>query len=149
MSTKVKNKNCFQLTGQAGRGFFAFVCLCFLLLGTTALHAASTDMPCGPAENPRNDGYSSVLTHNRECEAPILRSRLGQQLRLNARSARSGSQNYIQRNEFGSSPLYENAQLSVSSSGIFLFTCANKTSSYEFYSRYTLPVRAGPQAEND
>ncbi|MBR1953193.1 MAG: hypothetical protein IKA32_11470 [Lentisphaeria bacterium] len=101
-----------------------------------------------PAERtfPRNGNtYSGLLTVNRDCEAPALRCRLGQQLQLNFRSARQGQPWNLQRTGHTEGKLLPDF-CRQTIAGNSLKNCQiRENSTYPVYSTFSFPVRAGPQ----
>jgi hypothetical protein len=89
--------------------------------------------------------FVSALMQSRECEVPALRSRLGQQLQLNIRSMRSSYQVRIQRLVSSSGFLPPELCMELVSFPGKAERLICKASSYEVYSIFTSPVRAGPQ----
>lgn len=132
-----------------GNSIFSLAVFLLLFFGTFVLQAEPVNVPQSFPDDPQRGSYSSILSRNRECEAPVFRSRLGQQLQLNARTPRSLSQYNIQRSDSGGSVVFEAVDLSIRTRDTHSKYNAGKASSYEFYSRYTLPVRAGPVFFND
>ena len=129
------------LKDYAAGGLFAFLpVLAFLLLGELQTGNVSDSN----VRMPGDAAYILSLVQSHECEAPVLRSRLGQQLQLNARTLRSNYQQRIQRStdssgflppEMCSLPFLNRQNESHR-------VCPS--SSYEVYSIFTSPVRAGP-----
>ena len=92
------------------------------------------------------DGYTESLTRSKDCEAPAFRSRLGTQLRQNVRSSRSNYQFKLHEEENLSGRLPAKLHMIQGAVSEDFFLIEQKSSSYQVYSQYTLPVRAGPPA---
>ena len=112
----------------------------FLLLGQLQTGPAFFD----GGKNSGDPAYVSVLVQSHECEVPALRSRLGQQLQLNARTLRSGCQQRLQRMTDSSGFLPPEVCLPLFRIQPDKIQFVYNGSSYEVYSIFTSPVRAGP-----
>ena len=119
---------------------FLLPLLAFLLLGQ--LQTGTAIVNSGKISG--DPAYIPVLEQNRECEAPVLRSRLGQLLQLNARTLRSNSQQRFQRTEESSGFLPPEVCLPLLRILPDKMQFVYKSSSFEIYSTFTSPVRAGP-----
>ena len=78
-------------------GALRIVFFAALLFSGISLFAHPTEHPAEHSFPRSGNAYSGLLTVNRDCEAPALRYRLGQQLQLNFRSARPGQSWNLQR----------------------------------------------------
>ena len=128
-----------QLKGMLRAVFFLA-----LLFSGIALHAEEERQ--APEAPPLHSNHFStdLLSANRDCEAPVLRHRFGQQLQLGLRASRPGQPWNLQRkSEFEGKLLPELRQQILTVLTKFS-PAENQTSSYHIYSSYTLPVRAGP-----
>ena len=108
------------------------------LFAQTAEHTTERSLPV------HGNAYSGLLTVNRDCEAPALRYRLGQQLQLNLRSARPGQPWNLQRTDHMEGRLYpEFCRRTISENN--LKRCEFRENSvYLVFAVFSFPVRAGP-----
>ena len=100
----------------------------------------------GNADPTGNNVYTGVLTVNRDCEVPALRSRFGQQLQLNCRTTRSSQSWNLHRNDRFEGRLLPELRSQVIRLLSDLSENRRENSSYHVYSKYSLPVRAGPSS---
>lgn len=108
------------------------------LLALPSEHPASTPRPAG------NNVCSGLLTVNRDCEAPTMRCRFGQQLQMNFRSARTGQLWSLQRNNHLTGKLLPDLCRPVIQPISSPDEALRENSTYLVYSPDSLPVRAGP-----
>ena len=99
----------------------------------------------GKADPAGNNVYTGILTVNRDCEAPALRYRLGQQLQLNFRSARPGQSWNLQRTGHLEGKLLPDFCRQIIAENSFSRCKTRENSTYPVYSTFSFPVRAGPQ----
>ena len=98
----------------------------------------------GKAASSGNNVYTGVLTVNRDCEVPALRSRFGQQLQLNCRTTRSSQSWNLHRNDHFEGNYFPELRSQIIRLLSDLSENRRENSSYHAYSKYSLPVRAGP-----
>ena len=125
-------------------GALRIVFFAVLLFSGISLSAQPVEKPLEAPSYPSHNTYSGSLTANRDCEAPVLRYRFGQQLQLNLRNTRPGQAWNLQRNSHLEGKLLPEfcRQLTPLTS---TFAAEKKVDpTYQVYSKYTLPVRAGP-----
>ena len=135
--------NGFSILPQL-KGMLRAVFFLTLLFSGIALRAEEAGQVPEPPPLHSNHFTVDLLTVNRDCEAPVLRHRFGQQLQLGLRASRPGQPWNLQRNnEFEGKLLPEFRRQILTVLNKFS-PAENQTSSYHIYSSYTLPVRAGP-----
>ena len=116
-----------------------------LLFSGISLFAQSTEYPSERTFPRHGNAYSGLLTVNRDCEAPALRYRLGQQLQLNFRSARPGQSWNLQRTGHLEGKLLLDFCRQIIAENSFSRCKTRENSTYPVYSTFSFPVRAGPQ----
>ena len=128
-----------QLTGMLRTVFFLT-----LLFSGIALHAEEERQVPEPPQLHSNQFAADLLSVNRDCEAPVLRHRFGQQLQLGLRASRPGQPWNLQRNNKFEGKLLPELRRQILTVLKNFSPAGNQTSTYHIYSSYTLPVRAGP-----
>ena len=125
-------------------GMLRIVFFSALLFSGISLSAQPADHPTERSLPISGNSYSGILNVNRDCEAPVLRFRVGQQLQLNFRSSRPGQPWNLQRSNHMEGKLLPEFCRRIVLQNASLKTERKENSSYHVYSTYTLPVRAGP-----
>lgn len=125
-------------------GALRIVFFAALFFSGISLFAQTTEYP-SERTLPRNgNSYSFFLTVNRDCEAPALRYRLGQQLQLNFRSARPGQPWNLQRTDHMEGRLFPDFCRQTIAENSLKNCQIRENSTYLVYSIFSFPVRAGP-----
>ena len=125
-------------------GALRIVFFAALLFSGISLFAQSAKYPSEPTFPRSGNAYSGLLTVNRDCEAPALRYRLGQQLQLNFRSARPGQPWNLQRTDHMEGRLRPEFCRRVIAENSLKRCNVRENSTYIVYSSFSFPVRAGP-----
>lgn len=130
-------------TGNGALKIAFFAALLFIGLS----HLSRPGERCGGNADPAgNNVYCGILTVSRDCEAPALRSRFGQQLQLNFRTTRPGQPWNLHRNDTNEGRLLPDLRSQIIRLLGNLSETRRENSSYHVYSKYSLPVRAGPSS---
>lgn len=126
-------------------GALRIVFFAALLFSGISLFAHPTEHPAEHSFPRSGNAYSGLLTVNRDCEAPALRYRLGQQLQLNFRSARPGQSWNLQRTGHLEGKLLPDFCRQIIAENSLCKCKIRENSTYLVYSTFSFPVRAGPQ----
>ena len=132
-------KICFERVEAYSFVLFAFS---FLLLFLSGVCSAAETIP--PISGSGTEKYARSLSQNNECEGPVQYQRLNQQLQRNVRNVRSGYRLNLQKDPVSTGFLHRENVLLTGRHEDLSHLPYEEVLTYRVYSRYALPVRAGP-----